>query len=122
MTSPHRQVAGDSVIAGAVKVLARAHQSVIWARRRQASQLRSGLREFYPPVLAAFDDLTSSDALQVLRLAPTPAAGAALSRTQIAPQLRGPAVIEAAMGASVRASAAVIVEMTAQITALAVEL
>jgi hypothetical protein len=143
----HRQVAGDSDIAGAVKVLARAHQSMIWARRRQASQLRSGLREFYPAALAAFDDLTSSDALQVLRLAPTPAAGAALSRTQIAaalrrggrqrrideraaaiqaalrtPQLRGPAVIAAAMGASVSASAAVIAEMTAQVTALAAAL
>jgi hypothetical protein len=140
----HRQVAGDSDIAGAVKVLARAHQSMIWARRRQASQLRSGLREFCPAALAAFDDLTSSDALQVLRLAPTPAAGAVLSRSQIAaalrrggrqrrideraaaiqtalrtPQLRGPAVVAAAMGASVSASAAVIAEMTAQITALA---
>jgi transposase len=51
----HRQVAGDSDIAGAVKVLARAHQSMIWARRRQASQLRSGLREFYPAALAAFE-------------------------------------------------------------------
>src|ERR1700729_3052574 len=143
----HRQVAGDSDIAGGVKVLARAHQSMIWARRRQASQLRSGLREFYPAALAAFDDLTSSDALQVLRLAPTPAAGAALSRTQIAaalrrggrqrrideraaaiqaalrtPQLRGPAVIAAAMGASGSASAAVIAEMTAQVTALAAAL
>jgi len=143
----HRRVAGDSELAGAVKVLARAHQSMIWARRRQANQLRSALREFYPAALAAFDDLTSSDALQVLRLAPAPAAGAALSRTQIAAalrrggrqrrideraaaiqaalrtlQLRGSPVTEAAMGASVRASAAVIVEMTAQITALAAAL
>jgi len=86
----HRQVAGDSVIAGAVKVLARAHQSMIWARRRQASQLRSGLREFYPAALAAFDDLTSSDALQVLRPTPTPAAGAALSGPRSPPRCAPP--------------------------------
>jgi hypothetical protein len=139
----HRQVAADTDLAGAVKVLSRAHQSMIWARRRQANQLRSALREFYPAALAAFDDLTSADAIQVLRAAPTPAAGAALSKSQIAaalrrggrqrritertaaiqaalraPQLAPPPVIAAAMGASVRASAAVITEMTAQIAAL----
>jgi hypothetical protein len=84
----HRQVAADTDLAGAVKVLARAHQSMIWARRRQANQLRSALREFYPAALAAFDDLTSADAIQVLRAAPTPAAGAALSKSQIAAALR----------------------------------
>ena len=44
----HRPVAGDSDPAEAVKVLARAHQSMIWARHRQTNQLRSTLREFYP--------------------------------------------------------------------------
>jgi hypothetical protein len=116
---------------------------MIWSRRRQANQLRSALREFYPAALAAFDDLTSSDAIEVLRAAPVPAAGAALSRTQIAaalcrggrqrritertaviqaalraPQLAPPPVIAAAMGASVSASAAVIAEMTTQIKRL----
>ena len=71
----HRPVAADSDLAGAVKVLARAHQSMISSRRRQANQLRSSLREFYPGALAAFDDLTSGDAVQVLRLAPTPRSG-----------------------------------------------
>src|ERR1700735_4849413 len=80
----HRPVSADSDLAGAVRALARAHQSMIWSRRRQANQLRSALREFYPAALAAFDDLTSSDAIEVLRAAPVPAAGAALSRTQIA--------------------------------------
>ena len=50
--------------------------------------LRSALREFYPAALAAFDDLTSGDALEVLRAAPTPALGAALSRSKIAAALR----------------------------------
>ena len=84
----HRPVAGDSDLAEAVKVLARAHQSMIWSRRRQANMLRSALREFYPAALAAFDDLTSGDAVEVLRAAPAPALGAALSRTKIAAALR----------------------------------
>lgn len=50
----HRQVAGDSELAEALKVLARAHQRLIWTRRQQANQLRSSLREFYPAALAAF--------------------------------------------------------------------
>jgi hypothetical protein len=58
-----------------VKVLGCAHQSLIWTRRRQASQLRSTLREFYPAALDAFDDLASGDALAVLAIAPTPARG-----------------------------------------------
>jgi transposase len=139
----HRPVAGDSDLAEAVKVLARAHQSMIWSRRRQANMLRSALREFYPAALAAFDDLTSGDAIEVLRAAPAPALGAALSRPKIAaalcrggrqrridaratdiqatlrsPQLAGSPVVAAAMGASVSASVAVIAEMTTQITVL----
>ena len=45
----HRPVAGDSELAEAVKVLARAHQHLIWTRQRQTNALRSTLREFYPP-------------------------------------------------------------------------
>lgn len=52
----HRPVAGDWPIAEHVKVLARTHQSLIWARQRQANALRSMLREFYPGALAAFGD------------------------------------------------------------------
>jgi hypothetical protein len=139
----HRPAGRDSDLAGAVKVLARAHQSMIWSRRQHASRLRSALREYYPAALAAFDDLTSGDAAEVLRAAPDPAAGAALSRTQIAaalrrggrqrridqragqvqaalraPQPQPPAVLAAAMGASARALVSVIAEMTAQITVL----
>lgn len=43
----HREVAGGSELAEAVKVLARAHQSLVWTRQRQVNQLRSTLREFY---------------------------------------------------------------------------
>ena len=59
----HRRVAGDSELSEAIKVLARAHQSMIWTRQRQTNQLRSTLREFYPAALDAFDDLPGRDAL-----------------------------------------------------------
>ena len=84
----HRPVAGDSELAEVIKVLARAHQSMVWSRGRQSNSLRSTLREFYPAALVAFDDLTSGDALEVLRVAPTPTLGATLSRSKIASALR----------------------------------
>lgn len=84
----HRQVAADSDLVEAVKLVARAHQSAIWSRRRLANQLRSALREFYPQALAAFDDLAHPDALAVLALAPNPEAGRSLSRAKIAAALR----------------------------------
>ncbi|HEV2362067.1 MAG TPA: IS110 family transposase [Acidimicrobiales bacterium] len=143
----HRPIAGDSEAVQVVKVLARAHQSMIWSRGRQTNALRSTLREFYPAALVAFDDLTSADALEVLKIAPTPSLGAGLSLSKIAsalrrggrqrrvderareiqaalrsPQLEGSALVATAMGASVRASVAVISTMTAEIASLANEL
>ena len=53
---PNRPIADDSDLADAVKALARAHHNLIWARQRQASQLRSTLREFYPGALHTFDE------------------------------------------------------------------
>jgi transposase len=47
----HRRIAGDTSEAEAIKVLARTHQSLIWARTRHANMLRSGLREYYPAAL-----------------------------------------------------------------------
>ena len=58
--------------AEAIKVLARAHQNLIWARTRHTNALRSTLREYYPAALEAFDDLADRDALAVLGRAPTP--------------------------------------------------
>src|SRR3712207_7783588 len=81
-------IAGDSDLAEAVKVLARAHQNLIWSRQRQANALRSTLREFYPAALAAFDELAGRDALAVLELAPTPTRGRGLSRAKIGSALR----------------------------------
>ena len=85
----HRPVAGDSELAEAIKVMARAHQSAIWSRQRQVNALRSALREYYPAALAAFGtDLDSADALAVLSLAPTPELGRQLSLSKIASALR----------------------------------
>ena len=41
----HRPVAGDSDQADGVKVLARAHQNLIWDRTRHSNRLRNDLRE-----------------------------------------------------------------------------
>ena len=84
----HRQIAGDTPDAEAIKVLARAHQSLIWARTRHANMLRSGLREYYPAALEAFESLTDSDALAVLGRAPTPEQGARLSLSKIGSALK----------------------------------
>jgi transposase len=83
-----RPVAGDSADVDAVKVLARGHQNLIWARTRHTNQLRNALREYYPAALEAFDDLTHRDAVAVLGRAPTPAQGRALSLSQIRSALR----------------------------------
>src|SRR3954462_6553364 len=84
----HRQIAGDTSDAEAIKVLARTHQSLIWARTRHANMLRSGLREYYPAALEAFDSLTDGDALAVLGRAPTPEQGARLSLSKISSALK----------------------------------
>ena len=143
----HRPVAGDSELGEAVKVLARAHQSMIWTRQRQTNQLRSTLREFYPAALDALDDLAGRDALAVLAIAPTPLAGRQLSRSKIASALRragrqrridqraieiqtvlrteqltAPTLIADAMGATVGALVAVIAELQTQIARLETEL
>ncbi|WP_200216758.1 IS110 family transposase [Micromonospora coerulea] len=84
----HRPVAGDSDQAEAMKLVARTHQTLIWDRTRQLLRLRSVLREFFPAALDVFDDLTASDALELLARAPDPARAARLSRSQIAAALR----------------------------------
>jgi hypothetical protein len=143
----HRRIDGDSDLAEAVKVFARAHQNMIWTRTRHTNQIRSTLREFYPAALDAFDDLASGDALAVLAIAPTPAEGRRLSKSQIAAalrrggrqrriedraveiqhalrteQLEAPAIVADAMGATVRALVAVTSELVIQIGQLETEL
>jgi hypothetical protein len=85
----HREAAGDSENASAIKVLARAHQSAIWNRQREMSALRNALKDYYPGALVAFgNDLDNRDAVAVLEIAPTPALGRSLSLAKLASALR----------------------------------
>lgn len=81
-------MATDSYGVEGIKVLARAHQSLIWARTRHGNQLRDALREYFPAALATFEDLTSRDALAVLSKAPNPDKAAKLTIKQIVIVLR----------------------------------
>jgi len=139
----HHPIAGDSPDAEAMKVLARAHQSLIWSRTRHTNAMRSALREYYPAALVAFDDLAHRDALGVLDRAPTPVQGARLPLTaaqsalkrggrkrniaaracQIQTALRSeqlatPAPVAAAFGATTRATVGIITELNRQISEL----
>ena len=139
----HRPIAGDSLDAEAIKVLARAHQSLIWARTRHTNGLRSALREYYPAALLAFEDLAHGDALGVLGRAPTPEQGAHLDLPAIqsalkrggrkrniaarardiraalrSEQLAAPAPVAAAFGATTRAAVGIIAELNRQIAEL----
>jgi transposase len=83
-----RPIAGDSAQAEAVKVLSRAHKTLIWERTRHLLRLRHALREFFPAALVAFDDLAATDALELLAAAPEPTAAAALSIDTITAALK----------------------------------
>ncbi|MBQ0897969.1 IS110 family transposase [Micromonospora sp. U56] len=137
-----RPVAGDSAAAEAVKVVARAHQTLIWERTRHTLRLRQTLREFFPAALVAFDDLAAVDALDLLGKAPDPAAAARLTTAQITAalkrarrrdvpakaeklraalrshQLGQPAVVTAAYAATVRTQVAILTTLHTQIKAM----
>jgi hypothetical protein len=83
-----RPVAGDSPQAQAVKVVARAHKTLIWERTRHVQRLRNQLLDYFPAALAAFDDLDAPDALELLARAPDPASAARLTTAQIDAALR----------------------------------
>ena len=79
----HRPIAGDSPDAEAIKVLARAHQNLIWTRTRHTNALRSALREYYPAALVAFEDLAHERTPWRCWAALPPRAGRQLSLTEI---------------------------------------
>lgn len=143
----HRPAAPDSELLGAIKVLARAHQNLIWTRQRQLNALRSALREYYPGALAAFTELGHPDALAILAIAPDPDRGRKLSAARIvsllrkagrqrnleprareiqtalgAPQLAAPPLVAEAQAAHVSALVAVITALGEQTTRLEAEL
>ena len=137
-----RAIAGDSAEAGAVKVVARAHKTMIWERTRQVQRLRHQLRDYFPAALAAFEDLDAPDALELLAKAPDPARAAKLTRAQVSAalkragrrdiparatailaalrsaQLGQPPAITAACAAAARSLIAVIITLNEQVKAL----
>ena len=139
-----RAMAADTAGAQAVKVAARAHQTLIWERTRHTLRLRSALREFFPAALEAYADLglTAAGTLELLARAPAPAAAAKLATAQISaalkrahrrdvparaqairdalrvPQLAQPAAVTAAYAATVQAAVAVLITLNEQIRRL----
>jgi transposase len=137
-----RPAAGDSAQAEAVKVVTRAHKTLVWERTRHTLRLRHALREFFPAALAAFEELTSPATLALLAAAPTPQAAAALSDAEITAVLKAtgrrgiaaktekiatalrtehlgqPAVVTAAYAATVRAQVAILTTLNAEIKTL----
>jgi len=83
-----RPAAGDTPEAGAVKVLARTHKTLIWERTRQVQRLRHQLLGYFPAALEAFEDLDAPDALELLGKAPEPARAARLTRAQVSAALK----------------------------------
>ena len=139
----HRPVAVDSAASEAMKLVARAHQTLIWERTRHVLRLRSALREFFPAARTAYGDLDEPDTLQLLAAAPDPDRAARLSRAKIvavlkkahrrnidvrvgeiqavlgAPGLRQPGPVQAAFAAIAAAQVQVIITLNAEIDALA---
>ena len=137
-----RPIAGDSAESEAVKVLTRAHKTLIWERTRHMLRLRHALREFFPAALVAFDDLTATDALELLAAAPDPISAAVLSVETITAALKKarrhnraakaeaiatalrtehlgqPPVVAAAYAVTVRAQAAILAVLNTQIAEL----
>jgi len=137
-----RQVAADSPEAEAVKVVARAHKTLIWERTRHTQRLRHALREYFPAALEAFEDLDAADTLELLGKAPDPASAAKLTLGQIraalkrarrrdidvkatriqavlrAEHLGRPAVITAAYSVTTRSAVAVLATLDEQVKTL----
>jgi transposase len=81
-----RPVAADTPQAE-VKVVTRAHKTLIWERTRHTQRLRHALREYFPAALEAFEDLDAPDVLELLAKAPDPATAARLTIAQISAAL-----------------------------------
>ena len=138
-----RAVAADTPEAEAIKVIARAHQTLVWERTRHTLRLRSALLEFFPALVAyAGLGLTGADTLELLVKAPDPASAARLSAAQITAALKRarrrdvavkaeaikaalrvrhliqPAAITAAYAAAIRATASVLITLNEQISEL----
>jgi transposase len=82
-----RPVAADTAAAEAVKVVTRAHKTLIWERTRHTQRLRHALRDYFPAALEAFEDLDAADTLELLAKAPDPVSASRLTIAQISAAL-----------------------------------
>ena len=138
----HRPLAGDTAEGDAIKLTARAHQSLVWDRTRHVLRLRSTLRDFFPAALKAFSDLDAPDTLELLARAPGPDQAARLTKSRIIAalsrahrrhvetkatelaailgedQLRQPPAIQSAYAAVVSSEVAIIAALNTQIDQL----
>ncbi len=138
----HRPIAGDTPQAEAIKLVARAHQTMIWDRSRAVLRLRAALRDFFPAALEVFDDLDAPEALELLARAPDPDRAARLSKAKItaaltrarrknveararhtqqifrAPQLRQPPAVQTAYAVIIANTVRLISQLNSQITEL----
>jgi Transposase/Transposase IS116/IS110/IS902 family len=83
-----REAAGDSPEAAGIKVLARAHKTMIWNRTRETQRLRHQLLQYFPAALEAFGDLDAPDVLELLARAPDPALARKLTRAQVSAAMK----------------------------------
>src|ERR1700736_496520 len=83
-----RPVAGDTAESEAIKVVTRAHKTLIWERTRHTQRLRHALRDYFPAALEAFADLDAADTLELLGKAATPALATKLSIGKISAALK----------------------------------
>jgi transposase len=137
-----RPVAGDTAEAEAIKVVSRAHKTLIWERTRHTQRLRDALLAYFPAALEAFEDLDAPDALELLAKAPDPASAARLTLPQIeaalkrarrqkraskakqvqaalrSEQLRQPDPVTAAYAATITSTAAVLAAVVEQVARL----
>jgi len=84
----HRPLPADTEAAQAIRVLARAQQDAIWARKQVGNQIRDLLKDFYPAALVAFAELSEGgwarrDARTILAAAPTPVQAAKLTPARL---------------------------------------
>lgn len=101
----HREAAGDTEGADAIKVLARAHQSAIWSRQREKNALRSALKDYYPEALSAFGtDLDSGETHWRSWRSPPRPPSEPTSRSLRSPQHFAAAVANATLSAPPRGS------------------
>jgi Transposase IS116/IS110/IS902 family len=143
IVSINRPIAGDTPLAEAVKLMARAHQTMIWDRSRAVLRLRAAVRGFLPSSVGSLRRPRRAGSSRAARArAPDPDRAARLSKAKItaaftrarrkdvearalhaqqifrAPQLRQPPAVQTAYAVIVANTVRLIGEFNRQISEL----